>query len=250
MATTTAISPEAPNPEPINAWGRVIGVFFSPKPTFTSIAEKPSWLLPVILMTVLSIIVCVALNQRMNWREYIGQQIEKSPRASQLSAEQKEQQIEGGAKFTPIFVYASGVVFPILFVLFFTLIMWGAYNLLGGANATFGQALAINSHAGLPTLVSSVLFLLILYLKPVGTFDLDNPVAANLAAVLPEDSAKWLVALGKSVDLFSIWTLILVAIGYSAVNPRKLKGAKPYTIALTVWLAFTVIRVGWAFIFS
>jgi hypothetical protein len=87
-------------------------------------------------------------------------------------------------------------------------------------------------------------------LKPYGTIDLENPIATNLAALLPDESAKWLVALCKSIDIFSIWTLILLAIGFAAVNPKKLKGGKSYTIAFTVWAAFVVIRVGWAFIFS
>jgi hypothetical protein len=67
---------------------------------------------------------------------------------------------------------------------------------------------------------------------------------------LPDESAKWLVALCKSNDIFSIWTLILLAIGFAAVNPKKLRGGKSYTIGFTVWAAFVVIRVGWAFIFS
>jgi hypothetical protein len=68
--------------------------------------------------------------------------------------------------------------------------------------------------------------------------------------LLPEESAKWLVALCKSFDFFTFWTLILIAIGFAAVNPRKLKGAKSFTIAFTVWAVFVVLRVGWAFIFS
>jgi hypothetical protein len=87
-------------------------------------------------------------------------------------------------------------------------------------------------------------------LKPYGTVDLENPLASNLAALLPEESAKWLVALCKSFDIFVFWILILLAIGFSAVNPKKLKGTKPFTIAFTVWAAFVVCRVGWAFIFS
>jgi hypothetical protein len=87
-------------------------------------------------------------------------------------------------------------------------------------------------------------------LKPYGTVDLDNPLASNLAAFMPEDSAKWLLALGKSFDIFVFWILILLAIGFSAVNPKKLKGAKPFTIAFTVWAMFLVLRVGYAFITS
>jgi hypothetical protein len=241
----------APEAQPtISPIGRIIGVFFSPKNTFEDIVRKPGWIMPVVLLTILSIGVGFAINQRINWREFMSQQIEKNPRASQLSAEQKEQQIEGGARISPIFTYVFGSLGPILIILLVTLVMWGSYNLLAGANASFGTSFAITSHAFLTGLVSSPLFILILYLKAPGTVDLDNPVAANVAAFLPEESAKWLVTLGKQLDIFVIWTLLLLATGFAAVNPRKLKGNKSYSIAFTVWAAYAVVRVGIAFIFS
>jgi hypothetical protein len=67
---------------------------------------------------------------------------------------------------------------------------------------------------------------------------------------LPDESAKWLVALCKSFDVFTFWTLILLAIGFAAASPKKLKGAKPYVIAFSVWAAYVVLRVGLAFAFS
>jgi len=250
MATMTATpAPEAPG-QSISAFGRIFGVLFSPKATFEDIVRKPSWLLPVALGTVLSIIVSFALNQRVNWPDYIRQQIEKSPRASQLSPEQKQQQAEAGAKFTPVFVYIVGTVAPIFIVLLVALLMWGAYSLLGGISTNFGTAMGITSHAFLTGLVSSPLMLLILYLRPYGTVDVDNPVATNLAVILPDDSAKWLVTLCKQIDLFALWTLILLAIGFAAVNPKKLKGAKSFTIAVTVWAVYVVVRVGLAFVSS
>jgi Yip1 domain len=249
MATTTSLpAPEAQ--ESISPLGRIIGVFFSPKATFEDIVRKPSWLLPVALLTVLSIGVSFAINQRINWREFMAQQIEKSPRAAQLSAEQKEQQIAGGAKFSPPLTYAIGVCGPMIVTILVALVMWGAYSLLGGVSTTFGTSLGITSHAFLTGLISSPLFILILNLKPSGTVDLENPVASNIAAFLPEDSAKWLVALCKSVDVFTIWTLILLAIGFAATSPKKLKGGKPFSIAFSIWAAYVLVRVGWAFIFS
>jgi hypothetical protein len=248
MATTAPIP--APEAQTISPFGRVIGVLFSPGKTFEDIVRKPSWVLPLVLTTILSIGVSFAINQRINWRDFMSQQIEKSPRAAQLSAEQKQQQIEGGAKFSPPFTYAIGLLGPILGVLIIGLVMWGAYSLLGGASTNFSTAFSITAHAFLTGLISSPLFILILYLKPYGTADLENPVAANLAALLPDDSAKWLVALGKSIDLFTFWTLILLAIGFAAVNPKKLKGSKSFSIALTVWAVFVACRMGWAFIFS
>jgi hypothetical protein len=251
MATTSVPTVPAPQTQAaISPVGRIVGVFFSPKATFEDIVRKPSWVLPVLLLTIFSVGVSVAINQRINWRDFMSQQIEKSPQAAQLSAEQKEQRIEGGAKFTPVFTYCIGVLGPIIFILVTAVAMWGAYNLLGGANATFGTSFAISAHAALTGLVSSVLFILILYLKPYGTVDLENPVATNVAAILPEDAAKWLVALCKSIDIFTFWTLILLAIGFAATNPKKLKGNKSFSIAFSVWAAYVVLRVGWAFIFS
>ena len=234
----------------ISPFGRILGVFFSPKPTFEDIARKPSWLLPIVISTILSIIAMVALNQRMNWRDYVSQQIEKNPRSAQLSAAQKQQQIDGGAKFTPIILYVAGVIGPLLSVLIVGGVMMLAYNLLAGANATFSQSLSIVAHAFLVGLISTPLFLLVVFLKPFGTIDVENPLASNLAAFLPDEAAKWLVALCKSIDIFSIWILILIAIGFAAVNRRKLQGAKPFVIVFSVWGAFVVIRTLWAFIFS
>jgi len=251
MATTTSMpAPEAQSRPAISPVGRVFGVFFSPKATFEDIVRKPSWVLPVVLLTLLSVAVSTAINQRINWREFMSQQIEKSPQSANMSAEQKEQRIEGGAKFSPPFTYAIGLCGPIIFVLVTALAMWGAFNLLGGANTNFGTAFAITSHAALTGIVSSILFLLVLYLKPYGTVDLENPVATNLAAVLPDDAAKWLVALLKSFDIFTFWTLILLAIGFAATSPKKLRGSKAFTIAFSVWAVYVVCRVGSAWIFS
>ncbi len=248
MATIPAPAPEAQ--ATLSPFGRVIGVLFSPGKTFEDIARKPTWITPVLVSTVLSIIAVIGLNQRMNWRDYIVQQIEKSPRGAQLSADQKQQQAEMGAKVTVAIVYASGVLVPVCFALIVGLVMMGAYNLFAGAGARFAAAFSIVAHAGLVGIVSTPLFLLVLFLKPPGTIDPENPLATNLAALLPEESAKWLVALCKSFDIFTFWTLILIAIGFAAVNPRKLKGAKSFTIAFSVWAVYVVCRVGWAFIFS
>jgi len=251
MATTTSIpAPDAQSQPAISPMGRVFGVFFSPKGAFQDIVSKPGWVLPLVLLTVFSIGVSFAINQRINWREFMSQQIEKSPSAANLSAEQKQQRIEGGAKISPMFTWAIGVSGPAIFVLVVALAMWGAYSLLGGANTNFGTSFAITAHAALPGLVSSLLLILVLYLKAPGTVDLENPVATNLAAFLPEDSARWLFKLLNSMDIFSFWTLILLSIGFAATSPKKLRGSKAFMIAFSVWAIYVVGRVGAAWIFS
>jgi hypothetical protein len=251
MATTTAVSPAAPEPQPqISAFGRVFGVLFSPGKTFEDIVRKPGWVVPVLLLTILSIAVSYTLSQRVNWREYISQQMDKSPQAAQLTPAQKDQRLDAAVKFTTPFVWAVGVCGPVIGILVFALIFWGAYSLMGGISTNFSTAFAIAAHAFMTGLVSSPLLILVLFLKDPSAIDPNNPLASNIAAVFPDDSPQWLVALGKSFDVFTFWTLILLAIGFAAVNPKKLKGAKPYTIAFSLWAVYVVLRVGWNFIFS
>jgi len=251
MATTTAVSPAAPEPQPqISAIGRVLGVLFSPGKTFEDIVRKPGWIVPLLISTILSIGVSYTLAQRVNWREFISQQMEKRPQAAQLSPEQKERQLDAAVKFTTPFVYAAGVIFPVILALLYALVFWGAYSLMGGISTNFSTAFAIATHAFMTGLINAPLMILVLFLKDPSSIDPNNPLASNIAAVFPDDSPQWLVALGKSFDVFTFWTLILLAIGFAAVNPKKLKGAKPYTIAFSVWAVYVVLRVGWNFIFS
>ena len=243
-----------PAPEPqasISAFGRIIGVLFSPKATFEDIARKPSWLLPVVISTLLG-------HRRHRDAEsknglarlHFAADREKVPKRPIFPPEQKERQIEMGAKITIAIVYAVGVLGSTLFALIVAAVMMLAYNLLVGAGASFAQSLAISAHTLMVGLVSTPVLLLILFLRPKGTTDPENPMATNLAAFLPEDSAKWLMVLCKSLDIFTIWMLILLAIGFAAVNPRKLKGSKSYVVAFSVWGAMVLAKVFWTFIWS
>lgn len=249
MGTVTT-APAAEAQPPINHVGRLIGVFFTPKETFASIAQRPSWVLPVVVMTVLGMGVGFALNQRVNWRDVASKRIEESSRASQLSPEQKEQQLAMSEKISPAIAYCIGAFVPILLAVIVGGVMLGAFNLLGGANANFKVSMGIVAHAYFVSIISSLLFVLILYLRPPGTVDLENPVAANVAAFLPDGTAKWLVTLGTAIDLFSFWIMTLIAIGFAAFNPKKLKFGSAFGIVLSVWAVYEVIRVGFAFIFS
>jgi hypothetical protein len=250
---TTPVTESMPAPESqasISPFGRVVGVLFSPKTTFEDIVRKPSWLVPVLLLAILGCIVAISLNQKMNWPQYVAQQIEKSPRAAQLSPEQKEKAIETQSKIVPYTVYIFGVPAPIVIVLIVAGIMLLAYNLLGGAGVNYRTALGIVAHAYIPVLLGNLLFLVVLFLKPPGTLELDNPVATNLAAFLPESTPKWLEAAAKNLDIFSIWITLLIAVGFAAASPRKLKGGKAYTIAFAMLIVWIVVRMGLAFVFS
>ena len=249
MATNPVAAATSEAQASISPVGRIVGVLFSPKATFEDIVRKPSWLLPTAILCLMALVVGFGLNQKVNWREVVSQQMEKSEQTAQLSEQDKEKRIEAGAKIAPIFSYL-GVPVTILLVLVAALVMLGAYNVMAGVNPGYVTALGIVSHAYVPLVIANILFLVVLFLKPAGTLDINNPVATNVAALLPEDAPKWLDALCKNLDIFLIWILVLIAMGFTAANPKKLKGGKSYGIAFGAFAVYVVLRVGIAFVLS
>jgi hypothetical protein len=244
MATTSVSAPEA-QPR-INPFGRIIGVFTSPKQTFASIAERPGWVAPLLLMVVLGTAVGTLLNTKMNWGDYIRQKAEENARFSQMSEDQKDQALAGQVKFWTNFSYVVGIVAVPVSTLIFALIYFGAFNLFRGAEIRYGQAFAITAHAFLPTAISSILALIILPLKTHGDVDPENVVATSLKAYLPDSAPKPLLALGSSLELFFVWCLILLAIGFSAANPKKIKPGASFGIVFGLWAVWVLAKVAWA----
>ncbi len=114
---TTAISPAPGEQEPeakISAMGRVTGVLFSPTETFKDIVQKPNWIVPLLILTAFSMVVCYFLVQKVDWVAFQRKNIESSSFPSDLTQEQKDQAVERNVKFTTPITYAIGLLGPII----------------------------------------------------------------------------------------------------------------------------------------
>jgi hypothetical protein len=252
MVTTATPAPEAS--APVDSIGRVFGVLFSPKATFESIAKQPTWIVPVILGCVIGILVSFFIGKQIGWRAVVDKRIADSPsaqkRMEQLSAEDREKSLAGQAKFSPYIVYSVNVVGPFIGAALLAAIFLGAFNLVHGTKLNFKTSLGIVSYSWIPQLIVGILAIPILFLKDPATVDVQNIVASNPGAMLSDDSAKWLVALLGSLDVFSFWAMILLAFGFSAANPKKISFGKAFGTVLFVWFLFVVCKVGLTAIFS
>ena len=162
---TTAVTPE-PAPAPISSIGRVFGALFNPKPTFESIAQRPTWILPVLISVVLGLAASTVISQRIGWRAVIEKQIANNARAQKqmesLTPEQREQNISTQEKITPKIVYTINVVAPFLGTVIIAAIMLAAFNLIHGANMNFKTSMGIIAYGWCPAIVSGLLAILIL----------------------------------------------------------------------------------------
>jgi hypothetical protein len=227
-----------------NSFARIFGAIFSPKPTFESIVQRPTWIVPVILGCVIFITVVFVFTQRGGWPAFFQKQMADNTRVQQMTPEQRENLMEKQVKIAPIFGYVEGIVIPPAAALLVAAVLLGIFNLSGATRTTFKVSLAIVAFAWSPWLIHGLLSILIIFLKDPATVDLQNVVASNPAAFLPEGSAKWLTALLGSIDIFAIWTLFLLAIGFSATNPKKLSVAKAFALAASGWIVFILLKVG------
>ena len=239
MVTTSAAPAEAP--ESVNSLGRICGALFSPKATFESIARKPSWLAPILVLTVISFGMNALLAARVDWRGYIQTQLEKTGRADQVPNEQALDRVVMVQRYVR---YTRGVVGDVCVALFGAAIYLGIFNLFVGADLRFKSVLSVVSFAMMPTALKEILGIGILFLKEPGTINPDNFIASGLAAFLGSNPPNWLLALGVSVDIFTYWGMILLIIGFHALNPRKIKTGTAAGAVVGVYLFFVLLAVG------
>lgn len=250
MASATTPAAQTPEPERVNSIGRIFGVFFSPKATFESIVRRPSWLAPLVLLCLVSLGVVASFSYRGGWPSFFQRQVENSSRFQQMPPDQQQRVLAAQLKYGPKVAYVQTVVGPLLVVVVLAAIFLGMFNLLSGTKLQFVTSLGIVSHSLLPGVISGLLGILVILVKEPSTVDLQNAVASNAAAFLSSDSPRWQIALLGSLDLFSFWMMILLALGYSAAAPKKVTFGKGLVSVLGVWLVYVIVKVGLTAAFS
>jgi len=249
----SAPTPVAEAEATISPVGRIFGVFFSPKATFEDIVRKPSWIAPLLVLLATGFLLNYALITRANWVQIVKEQIAKNGMASRqmdrLEEEKKEKAYEDAAARTKVIRYVRGGIGWPVALLFSALLYFGAYRLIGGARITYGLTFAIVTFASLPMALREILGAVVSWIKEPSAIDPENYLASNPAALLPTDAPSWQIVPLAFLDLFAIWALVLVAIGVSAADPKKVPFGKSLGISVglhvTLGLVFTVIS--WVF---
>jgi hypothetical protein len=220
---------------------RLAGVFFSPGKAFADIARRPRWWIPVILIAILSTIYLSAFTQRVGWESVIRSGIDNNPFTQSLTPQQREQQIQVAAGIYKYVGYAS--IIGTLFSVFITaVVLMFLFDTMMSAGIGLKRMMAIVAYGCLPLVIQTALFMVVLFLKDPEEFNLRNPLMFNIGAYMSPDSSAALRALGSSIDLFSIWIIILLAIGVSAAG-RKIGFGKAFAGVFLPWALLVCLKV-------
>jgi hypothetical protein len=99
-------------------------------------------------------------------------------------------------------------------------------------------------YASLPSLVKTLLGIIVIYAGTAPeSFNIKNFAPTNAGAFLnPLEANKMLYALATSLDVITIWTLVLMGIGVATVAGVKRNSG--YIAVFGWWAIFVVIGVG------
>ncbi|HJX28725.1 MAG TPA: YIP1 family protein, partial [Thermoanaerobaculia bacterium] len=225
-------------------FGRLIGALVAPGRTFESIREKPSWVVPLVLLVLLSVGVGLALQDRADPSAIARVTMERlgmEPTPEQL--EEMERQSEN----QPAAMKSVGLVFGALANAAFYVVLAAVFLVifrLCGSEISFLQSLAATVHGVLPLALAALLNIpLVLSRSEVRAEEVlaGGVLVSSPRLLAPEDSPVVASLLG-SLDFFVIWTLVLLIIGFRHV--ARVSTATAAAAVLVPWGLWVLGKAG------
>ena len=209
---TIQTPPEGDEIRPMGVLQRTFGVFNSPQKTLEDIAARPNWLFPLILIDLLSMVgmqvVMPALLEEMKTNPHF----EKLLDSGQLTPEQYEQARENQLKGTKSFAAVGAGITTILATIFVTAIILFAGNVIMGGSAKFAQVFSIYCWVGLIGLLGFLVRI------PIQLQKLSMKVYFSPAVLFSSEAEQSaLFKIAAALDVFLIWQLVVLAIGFAAL---------------------------------
>ena len=197
----------------------------------------------------------VAMN-RLPTERLMTAQVDRMVEEGKLSPEQAEQQREQMAKLAP-YTKVIAPVGAVIAVLLIPLIIAGVAKLISmmmGIENRFLPLWAVTIYTMLAvSILSTILFTVIVFIKPPDEIDMRNPVGSNLAALVSLFGVSGLPMFVETLlayfDVFYIWKILLFGIGFSAVS-LKLKSSTSMLVCGVIGLLIAVIAATWAALFG
>lgn len=228
-----------PESAPLSQAGRITNTFIAPSKTFTDLRRSASWWVPWLLMAIVGLFFVYAMDRQVTFEQIARNEVARNPKTveqlDKLTPEQRAKQMSFATSLTRDISYATPAVQLIAFVVIAGVLM-GTFNLAAGASVPFKTMLAIVIYGSLPSIISGALGIVSLFagVDPAG-FNVRNPVATNPAYIMDPSGSKLLYSMASMLDVFVIWSIVLMGIGV-ACNSKVKRGT-----AIGIILAWYVV---------
>ena len=229
-------------------FARLGGVLFSPREAFTEIGSASRLIVPIIAVFLISAFGGWYLIQKVDTQAAMRASLEQAVRQGRITVEQMDQQVAIVAAAAGPFTAVGGGVSALILCL--AIAGYGKlFSLIFGAKNGFLKLFEVSLYAVLAVgAVSTVLTISILQIRGQGSIeaaDINYIVASSLgswiasvggADVLP----KFIMRLAEAADIFNIWIIALLSIGFSAVS-KNLKASSAAMCLGGAYVFFSII---------
>lgn len=232
MATNSSVpvQPSQPiqlsqEPAPLSEGQRLIGTFVSPSKAFTDLRRNASWWAPFLIIAIVSLSFVYVVDQKVGFSKVVENMIQLQPkqaeRIDRIPADQRPAIMQRQAAITKFISYAVPVIALVIYAVFAAL-LYATLKFAASGDLKYKTLFAVIVYSRLPLIFGPLLAILSL-LAGVSSdgFDMRNPVATNPGYFIGPDGSPVLRALLTPFDVFSLWSLILTAIGITCISKVK-----------------------------
>lgn len=244
--TSNYFNPQ-PDPPKVMSTPETLGsIFFEPASVFEALRARPRFLVAGLLILISITAYTITLYQRVGYENFVRMAIEGSSQTANMPPEQKERVI--AMQTGPVFK-AINYISPLIAVSVF-IALGGALYLLGtmimARSISYKQALSVWTYASYPpAVIGMVLNIILVFLKDPDEIDPIQArrglVRANLGLLVDQTAHPVLATALGSIDLLSIYGLVLAALGLRKV--ARLSSGSAWAIVLLIWLIGVALRI-------
>jgi hypothetical protein len=241
MATSASAVPPQEQ-APLSEGARLINVFFAPSKTFTDLKRSAAWWAPFLIGAIVSLAFVYVADQKVGFRKIVENQLRAQPKQAEqlerMDPDQREKNMQGRTAVTKWISYG----FPVLILLWHALVagvLLATLKFGFSSDVKFKALFALVIYAALPGLLKALLAMVALLAGVASDgFTFQNPVATNPGYFVDPASNPVLYAFLSSFDVFTIWTLVIGAIGLACLT--RIKSGTAFAVVVG-WFAVLVL---------
>jgi hypothetical protein len=222
-------------------------VFTAPSKTFEDIKRgHKSWWMPFLIAAIFGYLLYGVVTTKIGMEQVVQNQIHLNPKQED-NLNQHPEQREMSMKISLGITKGIFLGNPLLLLLILgvgSLGLWGTINFIFGGKATYSSIFTVWMYAGLPGIIKVLLGTIVIFAGTAPeSFNIKNYSPTNLGAFLnPLETNAALYSFATSIDIVTIWTLVLLGIGTAMV--AGVKRSSGYIAVFGWWAIFVVIGVG------
>ena len=248
--------PPTPSPDaqgaPLSQPARVLNTFFAPSKTFTDLRRSASWWLPFLITAIVSVMFVSVVDQKVGFRKVAENSLRLQPKQSErieaLPTDQRAKAMDRQTSATKAFSYGFSI-FILFWCLVLAAVLFATLKFGFSADIKFKTLFALVIFAGLPGVLKGLLGMASL-LAGVSSdsFTFQQSVATNPGYFVDAAEHPVLLSFLSQFDVFSIWTMVLTAIGITCIC--KMKSGTAFAVVFGWFAVFVLLSVGITAAFS